>query len=151
MISKLNNANNDVARQIFNIFQHAYSIEAELIGVTNFPPLLRTVEDIRNSTSQFFGYQESKSLAAIIEIVIHSKQLEINSLTVAPEYFRKGIAGKLMHYILTEFNCSTAKVETAAVNIPAISLYKKYGFVEINRWTPAHGIKKVAMSAQIPF
>ena len=39
-------------------------------------------------------------------------------------------------------------VETAVVNIPAISLYKKHGFVEFKRWTPSHGIKKLAMSVE---
>ena len=40
-------------------------------------------------------------------------------------------------------------VETAVVNTPAINLYKKHGFVEFKRWTPAHGIEKLAMSVEL--
>ncbi len=41
---------------------------------------------------------------------------------------------------------SYARVETAVANTPAINLYKKHGFVEFKRWTPSHGIEKLAMS-----
>jgi hypothetical protein len=37
-------------------------------------------------------------------------------------------------------------METAVVDITAIHLYKKHGFVEYKRWTPSHGIEKMAMS-----
>ncbi len=37
MITKLNQANKDVARQIYNVFQRSYAIEAKLIGTQHFP------------------------------------------------------------------------------------------------------------------
>jgi len=148
MITKLDNSNEEVANQIFIVFQRSYKIEAQLIDTLNFPPLLRTVKDIENSKTQFYGYIENECFAAIIEIAIEGKRLEINSLTVDPNYFRKGIASQLMGYILEVIDFSEAIVETAAVNLPAISLYHKYGFVEFKRWTPSHGIQKVAMSIE---
>ena len=146
MITKLDNSNEEVANQIFTIFQNSYKVEAQLIGVIDFPPLFRNARDIENSKTQFYGFTENKCLAAIIEIVEEDKRLEINSLTVDPDYFRKGIANKLIRYVLEEIAFSEAIVETAVVNIPAINLYKKHGFVECRRWTPSHGIQKLAMS-----
>ncbi len=146
MITKLDNSNEDVANQIYTIFQNSYKIEAQLIGTLNFPPLLRSAKDIKNSKTQFYGFSENNSLAAIIEIVIKDKHLEIDSLTVDPYYFRKGIANKLINYVLETIEFSKATVETAAVNIPAINLYKKHGFVEFKKWTPSHGIEKIALS-----
>jgi ribosomal protein S18 acetylase RimI-like enzyme len=148
VITRLNNSNENIANQIFTVFQNSYKIEAQLIGTVNFPPLLRSAEDIQNSTTQFYGFRENKCLAAVIEIAIEDKQLEINSLTVDPSYFRKGIANKLISYVLNNIVFSKAMVETAVVNIPAINLYKKHGFVEFKRWTPSHGIKKLAMSVE---
>lgn len=146
MIKKLNQSNKEIAHQIFTIFQNSYKIEAKLIGTLNFPPLLRSTKDIENSDTLFYGSSENGCLAAIIEVDINNRLLEINSLTVDPRYFRKGIANKLITYILETFDFSKASVETAVVNTPAINLYKKHGFVEYKRWTPSHGIEKLAMS-----
>lgn len=145
MITKLDNSNEDLAYQIFTIFQNSYKVEAQLIGVLDFPPLLRSSKNIENSKTQFYGFSENNCLAAVIEIVIENRHLEIHSLTVDPNYFRKGIADKLIRYILETMDFSEVIVETAVVNIPAINLYKKHGFGEFTRWTPSHGIQKLAM------
>ncbi|WHI45934.1 GNAT family N-acetyltransferase [Microbulbifer sp. TRSA001] len=148
MIINLDILNEEIANQVFIIFQRSYKVEAQLIGVTDFPPLSRSAQDIKNSKSLFYGFIDKKCLAAIIEITIEGKRLEINSLTVDPNHFRKGIAGKLLSYILDEIEFSEAIVETATKNDPAINLYEKYGFVEFKRWTPPHGIQKVALSLE---
>ena len=153
MIKKLDNSNEEVANQIFTIFQNSYKIEAQLIGAVDFPPLSRSAKDIENSKTLFYGFSENECLAAIIELEIEDKHLGINSLTVAPNYFKKGIASKLISYVLEKIDFSeallkTAVVETAVENIPAINLYKKHGFVEFKRWTPSHGIEKLAMSVE---
>ncbi|WMO13177.1 GNAT family N-acetyltransferase [Pseudoalteromonas piscicida] len=149
MIQKLNNRDASMAREIFNVFQRSYKIEAELIGASYFPPLSRTIEDICGATSHFYGYFENQNLAAVIEIVIFEKTLEIDSLTVDPSYFRKGIAGKLLNFALTEFDAAKVIVETATANAPAIKLYNKHGFVEYKRWLPAHGIEKLALAVDV--
>ena len=146
MIEILDNSNEEVANQIFTIFQNSYKVEAQLIGTLDFPPLLRSPEDIENSKTQFYGFIENERIAAIIEIAIEAQNIEINSVTVEPDYFRKGIASKLIKHVLQMIDFSEAIVETAVVNIPAINLYKRHGFVEFKRWTPSHGIEKVAMS-----
>ena len=146
MITKLDNSNEEVTNQIFTVFQNSYKVEAQLIGTLDFPPLLRSTKDIEKSKTQFYGFIENKCLSGVIEIILKGKHLEIYSLTVVPSQFRKGIANKLISYVLEIFNFSEAIVETAVVNIPAINLYKKHGFVEFKSWTPSHGIEKLALS-----
>jgi len=148
MITKLENMNKDVADKIYTVFQNSYQVEAQLIGTLNFPPLSRGVKDIENSINEFYGFIVDGCLAAVVEIAVENKHLEINSLTVDPKYFRKGIASKLMRFILDGFDATKITVETAVVNEPAIILYKKHGFVEFKRWTPSHGIEKIAMRKQ---
>jgi len=149
MITKLDNTNEVVAQQIFAVFQCSYKIEAQLIGTSSFPPLLRSVIDITHSTTQFYGFIEGECIAAVIEVAISDRHLEIHSLTVDPNYFRKGIASKLISFALEAIDFVKATVETAVVNLPAITLYQKHGFVEYKRWTPSHGIEKVAMSIDL--
>ena len=148
MITILDNSIEAVANEIFTIYQNSYKVEAQLIGTLDFPPLSRSIKNIEISKTQFYGFTENKCLAAIIEIAIEDRQLHINSLTVDPSYFRKGIAKKLINFVLENMDYSQAIVETAVVNIPAIQLYKKQGFVEFKRWTPSHGIEKLAMSVE---
>ena len=151
MITKLDNSNEEVANQIFIVFQKSYKIEAQLIGTLDFPPLLRSSENIKNSKTQFYGFIENQCLAGVIEVVLKDKHLEIDSLTVDPNFFRKGVANKLISYVLGFLNFSEAFVETAAVNLPAINLYKKHGFIEFKRWTPSHGIEKLALSMSFSY
>ena len=58
MIRILESYQPSVAVQIHRIFQRAYKIEAELVGVEEFPPLQRTIEQIVDSTNQFYGFFE---------------------------------------------------------------------------------------------
>jgi ribosomal protein S18 acetylase RimI-like enzyme len=148
MITKLDNSNETVANDIFTIFQNSYKVEAQLIGTLDFPPLFRSIKNIENSTTQFYGFSENEGLAGVIEVAMEGRQLHINSLTVDPSYFRKGIAKQLINYVLENMDYSEAIVETAVVNIPAINLYKKHGFVEFKRWIPSHGIEKLALSVE---
>lgn len=146
MIKKLKNSDEFIAHLIYDVFQSSYKIEAELIGTDNFPPLSRGINDIRHSKTDFYGYFDDECLAAVIEIEMNTNNLEINSLTVDPRFFRRGIADKLIAYVLTSIAHDKAIVETAVVNEPAIKLYQKHGFVEFKRWTPSHGIEKLALS-----
>lgn len=149
MITKLDHLNIDIATRIHSVFQQSYKIEAALIGTNNFPPLKRSVKDITLAETCFYGFLKQDKLAAVIEIEILNKRLDINSLTVSPDFFRQGIADKLLHHVFELFDLfdiTHATVETAVVNAPAIKLYQKHGFVEYKRWTPSHGIEKLAFA-----
>ena len=145
MIALLEHNTPNIAAEIYEVFQASYQIEAQLIGTSIFPPLQRSVSHITQSPTMFYGAKIDSALAGVIEIEYGKKQLSINSLTVSPDFFRCGIAGKLMKYVLTAFEIEHAVVETASVNMPAIELYKKHGFVQFKCWTPSHGIEKVAL------
>lgn len=145
MITRLTHSEINTAQQIHHVFQLSYQIEADMVGVEQFPPLLRTIENIQHSDTEFFGFFCDKDLAAVIEISLQHAHLHINSLTVLPEFFRRGIASKLIDFVLQEMDYERATVETAAVNKPAIALYQKHGFAEYKHYVPDHGIAKIAL------
>jgi len=153
MIQQLNNTAPEVSLQIYKVFQSSYKIEADLVGVENFPPLSRTVEHIQASTTEFYGFIVEGELAGVIEITVNEgavesiakTTLEIDSLTVSPLYFKQGIASRLIEFVLQNKAFEYAIVETAALNLPAIKLYEKHGFRVFKQFTPAHGIEKVAL------
>jgi ribosomal protein S18 acetylase RimI-like enzyme len=146
MITKLNNKNKEVAGQIYTLFQQSYLIEAKLVGVKQFPPLLRSINDIKDCSNCFNGFVVDKHLAAVVETSVRGESLDIHSLTVHPNYFRRGFGEQILRFVLEKFQYEKAFVETAVANTPAINLYKKHGLIDYKVWTPAHGIPKIAFS-----
>lgn len=152
MINKIKHTKNTASHEIFTVFQKSYQIEADLIGVKDFPPLSRSAEDIQHSKTEFHGFLEGEALVAVIEIdltVGDESQLKICSLTVDPKHFRKGIAGQLIQYVFGLYQADEYIVETAVVNKPAIKLYEKHGFAEYKHYLPDHGIPKTIMKKQV--
>jgi len=142
----LNHHEAQQAQEIWKLWRRSYQVEADLIGVSDFPPLRRTVEEIAASTRFFVGCRFAERLVGLAEYSMEQGVLEISSLIVDPEHFRQGYANKLMGYLLAQNDWVEAIVDTAQANKPAISLYQKWGFIETNRWLPEHGIPIVRLS-----
>lgn len=145
MLVKLEHTCENTAAQIYTVFQRAYQIEADIIGVNNFPPLFRTQNDITKAKTVFYALKKQQHIAALAEITLDANRLDIHSFVVDPNYFRQGLATQLLNALLAFPNYTQAFVETAVKNIPAIKLYEKQGFEIVKQWTPDHGIEKVAM------
>lgn len=149
MIEKLKNSDLEISKKIYSVFQASYTVEAKLLNATNFPPLKRPLEDYVNSNTVFFGYYKNQMLAGVIEIEHNDKFTHINSLVVNPNFFRQGIASKLIEYVFNTFHSNLFTVETGLKNEPATKLYKNYGFKEVNQWDTDHGIRKIKFERRI--
>ncbi|WP_436517449.1 GNAT family N-acetyltransferase [Ekhidna sp. To15] len=149
MIRLINHKIKEEAKQIRQVFQVSYAIEAELLQADDFPPLKRPLENFLNAETTFFGYFEGAELAAVTEVKAEDQILHIHSLVVDPDFFRKGIASKLLEFVFNEFNLKTFTVETGAANGPAIALYEHHGFRIIRQWMTEIGIEKVAFEKQL--
>lgn len=145
MIRLLNHKELKIATEIREVFQESYAVEAKLLGAeNNFPPLKRPISGFTSSDSEFYGFFDSDSLAAVIEIKNDSFATHIQSLVVLPSYFRKGIAGKLLTFLFENYDSQLFTVETGAENAPAIALYERFGFQKTKQWMTDIGIEKVA-------
>jgi len=143
MIEKLKNSDLEIAKKMRLIFQASYKVEAKLLNATNFPPLKRPLENYTESNTEFYGYSTNKVLAAVVEIDTNNDYLLIRSLVVHPNFFRQGIAGKLLTFVFETFKSNLFVVETGLENGPATKLYEKFGFVEVHQWDTNHGIRKI--------
>lgn len=137
-----------MADQIYDVFQLSYKVEADLVGAENFPPLERTSAHIQSSRSKFLGVRIGSDLAAVVEFTQSGEDLNIDSLVVHPNYFRRGLASQLLRSLLSEADWQYADVETAAANNPAITLYQKHGFCVAEQWMTGDGIEKVRLMRQ---
>ena len=149
MIIKINNKRNKIAKEIRDIFQSSYAVEAEMLKAVDFPPLKRTVSQFLNSSSEFYAYYLIKNIAGVIEIENQKNLIHIQSLVVYPKYFRNGIGRKLVQFILDTYKSKIFTVETGIDNHPAIKLYKSVGFQEQKQWDTNHGVRKVRFEKRI--
>ncbi|MRG84712.1 GNAT family N-acetyltransferase [Salinibacillus xinjiangensis] len=130
MIRPLNLQDDQVALDILDIQKFAYQIEAKRIGYPNLPPLLEWIDDIQQVHEHFYGFYAEETLAGFISIEFDRNVMTICRLAVHPNFFRRGIAQKLLRYVLKNTSAKTCLVSTAAKNKPAIKLYEKNGFIK---------------------
>ena len=143
MIKKLDHKIIRISGKIRSIFQESYAVEAKLLQAKDFPPLKRAIDDFLNSETEFYGYYENQEIVAVIEIENNKDSTHIQSLVVNPKFFRQGIAQSLISYLFDSLDSSIYTVETGAENQPAVTLYKKNGFVEIEQYYAEFDIRKV--------
>ena len=143
MIIKINNKRNIIAKEIREIFQASYTVEAKILKAIDFPPLKRTISQFLNSNSEFYAYYLNQNIAGVIEIKNNQDLTHIQSLVVYPKYFRKGIGRELVQFILDTYKSSVFTVETGLDNYPAIKLYRSFDFEEQDQWDTSHGVRKV--------
>ena len=143
MIQQIEHTQHNQAQDIRRVFQVSYKIEAELLGATNFPPLSRPIEDFYNCPNDFVGYYEEHQLVAVVEMKNEASSMHIQSLVVDPAYFRRGIARKLIEFVLEHSAITQFTVETGRDNGPARKLYEGFGFVLEKTYTAAENITKV--------
>ncbi len=143
MITKLDTSDTGVAKSVQSLFKASYAVEAKLLDATNFPPLKRKLESFIESKNAFYGYFKEDSLAAVTEIDSGPDSTHIQSLVVHPKFFRQGIGGALVAYVLEHYDSKLFTVETGAKNDPASRLYLKLGFRELYQYDTDHGVRKV--------
>lgn len=133
MIMRLSLQNQDVVEQLWSLQHAAYRLEAAAIGLTEVPPLQDTFDSIRDSEVQIYGEltEDGELLGAIVTVPAgSSKTLEIARLMIHPDHLRQGIGASLMDYVLTNHSDTKSFVVTAGTrNLPAVSLYRKFGFI----------------------
>ena len=149
MIKKLDHKIIGISKKIRSIFQASYIVEAKLLQVKDFPPLKRAIDDFLSSEAEFYGYYKDHEMVAVIEIKKYKDSTHIQSLVVDPKFFRQGIAQSLISYLFDSLDSVIYTVETGAENQPAVTLYKKNGFVEIERYYAEFDIRKVRFERRI--
>ena len=146
-ISKLDQQ--QCAEQIHALQMLAYRQEADLLQIRDFPPLHRTVADIRQQPTQYWGiWQHGQTpilIAAIgLETIVDAanaaesasrgERMLIASLVVASNYQRQGLAKRLLRYSINRLPKTAWQVSTASQNQAALQLYQSCGFVEERRF-----------------
>jgi len=129
MIVKLNLKDEATARRVMELQIASYTIEAELIGFKEIPPLKDTIDSLKACDEIFYGYYLKDILAGIISYKIYEDILDIHRVAIHPAFFRRGIAENLLKFIEgLDSNIKKVLVCTGKENLPAVKLYLKNGY-----------------------
>ncbi|MFS0782689.1 GNAT family N-acetyltransferase [Bacillus sp. 1P06AnD] len=141
MIKKVDHRQVHIAEELLSIQLPAYRVEAELIGCHDIPALKQTARTIQQSEDTYTAFFQEDKMAGFISYGQEDRKLRICSLVVHPDYFRKGIGQKILCFFLENLageQCII--VSTGSRNIPALALYKKHGFKEVNQHPIGNGV-----------
>lgn len=78
------------------------------------------------------GYMQGKWSVDVLDNEI----LVIHTLAVHPDFKKHGIASKMLDYVIAygkELGYKTIRIDVCVKNMPAISLYQKYGFKNVGK------------------
>jgi ribosomal protein S18 acetylase RimI-like enzyme len=133
MIKKIDLQNSILMEELLDLQKASYLIEAKLINFYEIPPLLETIDELRECEESFIGYFVGGELTGAISFTIGDDALTICRMVVHPDHFRKGIAQRLLTEVENSNRGLTIfKVSTGKENPPAKNLYLKNGFKLIN-------------------
>lgn len=114
--------------QLLELSLASYAVEADLLGVADFPPLRETLQDLGEDTAELrAGMFSATRLIAAIGIEPGMPDSLISRLVVDPGWFRQGLGRTLVHWACHQF--ADLRVVTGVANRPAIRLYQSCGFV----------------------
>lgn len=87
------------------------------------------LEESKNPLSTYFVARENDKIIGYAGVWIVQDEGQITNIAVLPDFRKKGVASGLLAEILkATADCAQIVLEVRKSNIPAISLYEKYGF-----------------------
>ncbi len=100
----------------------------------NFTKLFRVNEIINEEISKVLVYVDDDKVIGFLIATCLYETVDILSIVVDQEERQKKVASNLIDYLISEFddNVETITLEVAVNNVPAINLYKKFGFEIVN-------------------
>ncbi|MEK3791250.1 GNAT family N-acetyltransferase [Paenibacillus sp. FSL R7-0204] len=131
-IVKLNLQDEFLLDELWSLQHKAYRLEAEIIGFRDIPPLLETRDMLSRVTEEFYGcFNETEELLGAVAVIEESPgKLTVTRMMVSPDHFRQGVAGRLLEFIFARYaEMEQFIVSTGKLNLPAVTLYTKHGFI----------------------
>lgn len=89
--------------------------------------------EINNPFVKFIVYEVSNNIIGCIDYSFFDNRIEINYIIVEEEYQHKGIATKMLEYMIEKYKTiENITLEVSTKNIKAINFYHKNGFIDVS-------------------
>ena len=127
----------------------AHQLEAEWLSYPQLPLLWADLAAARACADRVWGAFEGEALRGLLVASRRDDDgLHIERVVVDPQHLRAGWGYRLLNRALVGER--EVSVDTAEVNIAALSLYRKAGFVAEQRWSTPDGLMLWRLNYQPP-
>ena len=118
-----------------NIYDIPRIIELGKLLNDNFEKVYDIREMLEDGYSKVIVYEKDDKVVGFISATCLYETCDILSLVVDPEYRKKMVASNLIAYLISDMgeDLKLVTLEVKAHNIPAINLYKNFGFEIIHK------------------
>ncbi|MCS7479604.1 GNAT family N-acetyltransferase [Umezawaea endophytica] len=147
-IHRLDLTDDDTLRGLWELQRAAYAVEADLIGFDGIPPLHETLDDLRACGETFLGTEDLTG--AVSWLRPDDGTLDICRLVVHPRAHRTGVARALLDALDRREPAETTTVSTGTANLPAMTLYRRRGFVPTGLRDLAPGVTLTLLTRRTP-
>lgn len=120
-----------VAQDVHRVWHAAYAVEAQWLGIPDFPPLRMDVNALRAAPYRFLGARLHGQLLGLLatEDLRPHGELRVAALAVDPVHHGRGIAGQLLAALLLATDADRICTQTAVANAAARMAYGRMGFL----------------------
>ncbi len=145
-----------MAKQVYDLQQLAYKIEADLIKNDKIPYLAQGLSDLMRTENETFlaFFDDEDNIRAVFSYqIINDGVLDVHRFMVHPSLFRQGVGSQLLEHAIQNNTLRKIIAQTGAKNTPAIEFYKRNGIDFVCEIQVDHSIKlatfeKVMMSLE---
>ena len=116
------------AQTLLVLQRSSYALEAEIIGDDRIPPLHQDAVGLTGWRGRWITAWDGVDLVGAVAWAEHDEHINIDKLMVSPGATRRGIGAALLERVIDRSAGRQVFVATGRDNVPAVSLYAKYGF-----------------------
>ncbi len=91
------------------------------------------ISELNREYAGIYVYVEDNKVIGFLEYEYHFEITDIINIAVSKKHQNKGVGAVLMNYLINNTKSEKIMLEVCENNESALNLYKKCGFMEINR------------------
>lgn len=116
--------------EILALQKLAYKSEAEIYNDYTIPPLVQTMEDLKEEAKEsiILKFVEDEKIVGSVRTVERDGTCYIGKLIVHPHYQNKGIGKKLLKAVEKYFGAVRCELFTGHLSVKNLALYEKLGY-----------------------
>jgi GNAT superfamily N-acetyltransferase len=137
------------AETILKLQKRAYRSEAEIYNDYNIPPLMQTLDEIKQEFMHYIflkAVEEIETIIGSVRACLEKETAYIGRLMVKPEYENRGIGTILMRSIEKYFvSAKRYELFTGHMSSRNLHLYRKLGYQEFRRMPLSNSLIMVFM------